>query len=441
MKIDKITIKFIKYFLSIMSGTILLCFLVSSLFLSKYYINQQYNALKNSSQNIYETLSSGQQLNNLDIPAFLIRNDTVTYLGKGKMMGLMSLVNNSNLKVLSEKGKLKNPLGEEFLYYNLKTDIGDIIVFQNSKFSSDYLKIVYIILFVIFLVSVALSIPLISYIGKKFTLPILELKKASIDISNGNFDTKIDIHTDDEVEELSLSIKSMSLKLKERDTLQKDFIANISHDFKTPLSVIRSYNEAIADSIVDGDKARSMSRDVISEVDRLNNLVMDLLELSKLQDGNLTIKKEDFLIGDFINDCVNRLNVNFTKKNISICVNSINAKVYGDRDLLFRVLYNFIDNAIKFSHQSSKIEVNALKYENKLRISVKDYGCGIEKDFQNNIWERYTKDSQKGGVGLGLPICSEILKLHNYSYGVISEPQIGSEFFFNIPINQFTIDN
>lgn len=434
MKIDKITIKFIKYFLSILSGTILLCFLGSSLFLSKYYINQQYNGLKNSSQNIYELLKNGEQLSNLDTPAFLIENGSMTYLGKGKMMGLMSIIKGVDLKSLSEKGKLKNPSGEEFLYYNFKTDIGDIIVFQNSKFSSDYLKIVYLILFVIFVVGVALSIPLISYIGKKFTLPILKLKKASIDIANGNFDTEIDIHTGDEVEDLSLGIKSMTLKLKERDTLQRDFIANISHDFKTPLSIIRSYNEAIADNIVDGNKAKDMARDAISEVDRLNNLVMDLLQLSKLQDGKLAIKQENFLVGDFINNCINRLKGKSTPKNVSIYVNSTNAEVYGDKDLLFRVLYNFIDNAIKFSPQNGKVEITALSHADKMRISVKDYGCGIEENSQANIWERYTKDSEKGGVGLGLPICSEILKLHHSSYGVISKPGMGSEFFFNIPM-------
>lgn len=217
--------------------------------------------------------------------------------------------------------------------------------------------------------------------------------------------------------------------------MQRDFIANVSHDFKTPLSIIRNYSEAIHDGLVDLESAQKYSKDIIDEVDKLNDLVMDILQLSKLQEGKLKLNKIKFNIYEFLNSSINKFKYKALEKNIFIDLIfhiSKDTLIYGDKIALERVLYNFIDNAIKFSPNSCKIELYIKYNNNGIMVSVKDKGPGIEEDMIHEIWNRYYKHSQSGGMGLGLPICSQILKLHNFDYGVNSKLGSGSEFYFII---------
>lgn len=121
------------------------------------------------------------------------------------------------------------------------------------------------------------------------------------------------------------------------------------------------------------------------------------------------------------------------KKNLSINCSSLPLCVNVDKKHLERVLYNFIDNAIKFSKENNKINILSTEETHHIKVSVVDYGIGIQSENLKDIWNRYYKDSQSGGMGLGLPICSEILKLHGFQYDVTSSPENGTEFYFLIP--------
>lgn len=281
-----------------------------------------------------------------------------------------------------------------------------------------------------------LCIPFISYMGKKFTYPILKLQQASNEIANGNFNIYIDISTKDEMEDLSFSLKNMASKLEKKHSMQRDFIANVSHDFKTPLSIIRNYSEAIIDGLIDADESKKYSKEIIEEVDKLNVLVLDILELSKLQEGAYKLDKSYFSLYTFLSSCINKFIYKAQNKNIIMNLNfQIDNKeiyVYADKVALERVLYNFIDNAIKFSTVNSIIEISSKYNNDDIIVSVKDNGFGIEEKMLDEIWNRYYKHSKSGGMGLGLPICSEILKLHNFEYGVKSIALNGSTFYFVI---------
>jgi signal transduction histidine kinase len=331
------------------------------------------------------------------------------------------------------KGIFKNAMGSEFIYYKLETDLGDIVVFRNNKYSSDYLKVVYVVLLFIFISALLLSVPLISFIGKKFTKPILKLEKVASSLSRGDFDTDCRVDTGDEIERLSNSLAQMAVELKKKYKLQRDFIANVSHDFKTPLSVIRSYSEAINDGLIDKNDTAKYSGEIIKEVDRLNSLVMDLLQLSKLQDRGDSLNKDFFDLPELVQECVNQFKPLIMRKQIDITISVESVEIYADRKYMQRVLYNFIDNAVKFSHENSKIEVTALLVNDCLKLSVKDYGMGIEEHLLEDIWDKYYKNAQSGGMGLGLPICREILNMHGFEYGVTSFLENGTEFYFLIP--------
>lgn len=429
---DKITIKLTKYFMLIITLIVALSLITSSIFLSKFYLKQQYDSLETSAKDIYASLNTNQQITDASISAVLISGNNVTPLTQGKM-GMMPFLRSASENSFKTKGVFQNGMGAEFLYYKLQTDIGDIVVFQNNKYSSDYLKVVYIILFFIFISSILLSIPLISYVGKKFTTPILKLQKSASSISKGNFDEDFSVKTNDEIEALSNSLSQMALDLKKKYQLQRDFIANVSHDFKTPLSVIRSYSEAVSDGIVDERTVKKYADEIIKEVDRLNSLVMDLLQLSKLQDGAYTLSKEFINLSDIVQDCVNQFNPIINKRNLSFDISIEPVEIYTDKRYLQRVLYNFIDNAIKFSSENNKIEIYTSYSKDRLKLSVKDYGLGIEQHLLEDIWDKYYKNSQSGGMGLGLPICREILKAHGFEYGAKSSATDGTEFYFTIP--------
>lgn len=433
---NKITLKFIKYFMFIISIIVAICLIASSFFLSKFYIEQQYSGLKASANQIYDSLKADTQISYSNITAILIQDNKIIPLTQSRM-GMIPFMHSVNSNSFKTKGIFKNVMNTEFLYYKLQTDLGDIVVFQNNKYSSDYLKVVYIVLFFIFISSLVLSVPLISYLGKQFTKPILKLEKVASSISKGNFDADCSVNTGDEIQTLSESLAQMAVDLKKKYKLQRDFIANVSHDFKTPLSVIRSYSEAIKDGLADEKKTLKYSGEIIREVDRLNSLVMDLLQLSKLQDGAFSLDKHFTDLPELVQECINQFSPLTAKKNITIQAAIEPVEINADKKYLQRVLYNFIDNAVKFSDENSKIEITSRPENEYLKVSVKDYGIGIENHLLQDIWDKYYKNAQSGGMGLGLPICSEILKMHGFEYGVTSSAENGTEFYFLIPKKDF----
>lgn len=432
IKFDKITWKLIKYFIYIISIAILICFIGSSLFLSKFYMKNQYKDLKTSSEEIYLSLKEGRPYENIFGNAIIINNNFIQPIG-GKRMGLMNNLKNVDFKSLPEQGSFENAVGEHFIYYKLSTELGDIVVFQSSRDISEYLKVIYIVLIFIFLLALFLCIPFISYLGKKFTMPILKLQRASQEIANGNFNANIPITTGDEIEDLSHSLQSMAHSLDKKNELQRNFISNVSHDFKTPLSVIRSYSEAIKDGLVDASETKEYSQEIIEEVDRLNNLVMAIMELSKLQNGKLKLNKSHFNIKPLLQECIDKLSTIAKQKNITISLEGADIEVYADEAYLFRVIYNFLDNAIKFSPNNGSVTLCISPADKSTKISIIDHGIGIESDKLNTIWTRYYKHDNRGGMGLGLAICAEILKLHDFDYGAESTPNKITEFYFIIP--------
>lgn len=433
----KLTRRLIKYYIFIITVVILICFIASSLFLSLVYTKMEYTSLNNAAHEFYNYVKAGS--NNIDITnnyqissAFLVKDGSVQPLTSSRM-GIMQFVKNMDFSSLQEKGKYKNPMNEEFLYYRYSTDVGDIVVLQNNKFSAAFLKTTYLILLLIFILAIFISIPVVAFVGKRLTKPILKLQKAASDIANGDYKIDIDVKTDDEIEELSSSIKYMADTLERKNTLQREFIANVSHDFKTPLSIIRNYSEAIYDDILDEVQQKDYAKEIISEVDRLNLLVIDILQLSKLQGGMNLLEKDYFNLCEFLSSFENAFKIFAENKGIELSISALNVYIYGDEKYLYRVIYNFIDNAIKFSNEDSTVRVVASLSEDGIKVSIKNFGEGIDEKSVKDIWNRYYKSSESGGMGLGLAISSEILKLHDFKYGVVSTPGAETEFYFIVP--------
>lgn len=432
----KLTKRLIKYYVFIITSVIVTCFLASSLFLSLIYTNMEYASLKGAAHDLYKNIKEGKSnldtLNNYQVSSAVLIKDGNAETLTSSRMGMMQFIKNMDFKSLKEKGKFKNPMNEEFLYYKYSTDAGDIIVLQNNKFSAAFLKYTYLILLLIFVLAIFVSVPVVSFVGKKLTDPILKLQKAAFDITNGKYNIEANVNTRDEIEELSESIKYMAETLERKNTLQRDFIANVSHDFKTPLSVIRNYSEVIYDHILDEEGNKNYAKEIIKEVDRLNLLVMDILQLSKLQGGINILDKRYFNLFDFLRSFQSTFQSIASNKGITLSIEAINIEILGDEKYLYRVVYNFIDNAMKFCSESNYVKVAAVNTKDGVKVSVINSGEEIDESIINDIWDRYYKINESGGMGLGLAISSEILKLHGFKYGVISNKE-DTEFYFTIP--------
>ena len=274
-------------------------------------------------------------------------------------------------------------------------------------------------------------------------IPIRKMTRAARDYSSGNFDTKIDIHTNDEMGYLADSINYMATELSTLEEDQRKFIANVSHDFRSPLTSIKGYIEAIMDGTIPHERQDKYLNIILFETERLNKLTHSMLELNKYGVKGSMMDISDFDINHTIKMVVQSFEGTCTEKKISfeLILTGQTCIVSADMSKIQQVLYNLIDNAIKFSHPESSITIETTEKNEKVFISVKDTGIGIPKDSIKKIWERFYKTDlsrgkDKRGTGLGLAIVKEIISSHNENINVISTEGVGTEFIFTLPMAQ-----
>lgn len=429
---NRITKRILKYFLLSTVLVMFLGYVFSTLLLGKVYIKEQYNQLEETSKQVEEEYREFEGKYDNSLALGVIKKEGQSHcFGPGQIRWL----NKVDVDKLDTKDILVTNNNEKYLTYKRATEYGDIVVMKNYKATENYIEIIYLILGIISIISILISLPIAIYLGERFTRPIVNLKVVSEEIAKENFDVKVDIKTGDEIEELAKSIKKMSQEISYKYNLQKEFIANVSHDFKTPLSIIRSYSEAIADGLVKGKEIEDYSESIIEEVDRLNNLVFQILQLSKIKEGNIEMKFTNINLIDVIENCVKNINV-LVDDNIKICVlnklDNTSLLIKGDETYLYRVICNFIENAVKHSG-GTLIQVDIENINEDVKVSVKDNGKGISENIIEDIWDRYLKNKSSGGMGIGLSISKEILIKHKFSYGVSNLKNGGAEFYFIIP--------
>ena len=259
----------------------------------------------------------------------------------------------------------------------------------------------------------------------------------------GNFDTQINIHTNDEMGYLAASLNYMATELSTLEEDQRKFIANVSHDFRSPLTSIKGYIEAIMDGTIPHEMQDKYLNIILFETERLNKLTQSMLELNKFGIKGSIMDIADFDINHTIKMVVQSFEGICKQKKISfeLILTGQTCFVSADMSKIQQVLYNLIDNAIKFSHSDSSITIETTEKNDKVFISVKDAGIGIPKDSIKKIWERFYKTDlsrgkDKRGTGLGLAIVKEIISSHNENINVISTEGVGTEFIFTLPMAQ-----
>lgn len=308
-----------------------------------------------------------------------------------------------------------------------------------NTLKKDIENIMYMPLFVtILIVGIVLA-----YLSGTILRPIGKINNAAREFAKGNFEVRTGVSRKDEIGELSDSLEYMASELSKLDEYRKNFIANISHDFRSPLTSIKGYLEAMLDGTIPVDKYDRYLNIVLNESKRLTKLTTGLLELNDFDTYGPILKRKRFDVVDVIRETRNTVEGQCEEKNIDFRINcpANDTYVFADKMKIGQVIYNLVDNAIKFSPKDSNITITVTEKNEKVFISVKDSGPGIEKDKQNKVFERFYKtDPSRGkdkqGTGLGLSIVKEIVKAHGEQINLISTEGAGSEFTFSLPKNE-----
>lgn len=297
------------------------------------------------------------------------------------------------------------------------------------------LKPVYITVFVIYLLSflILFAFQLMVY------HPLRKIAEAAKQYALGNLEYEIPITTHDEIGSLSASLNYMSSHLKDMDDYQKKFIGNVSHDFRSPLTSIKGYLEAMADGTIPLEMQERYFKILLFETERLTDLTADLLTLNEFDTKNSLLDMTTFDIHEAIKNTAASFEGTCLEKHILIELHltSKSLEVTADKRKIQQVLYNLLDNAIKFSPNNSEITIKTSEKNGKVFVSVKDRGFGIPKQSLAKIWDRFYKSDlsrgkDKKGTGLGLAIVKEIIQAHNENINVVSTEGVGTEFTFSL---------
>jgi len=296
-------------------------------------------------------------------------------------------------------------------------------------------------LVIVTLISLILACVISFYLSNRITRPIRKINNSAKRLAAGEYGIVFTGGHYTEINDLADTLTGASIELEKSDLMQKDLIANVSHDLRTPLTMIKSYAEMIRDISGDDPVKREQHLNVIiDETDRLNNLVGDLLTVSRIQSGKNTLEKSRFSLTEAVKAIVETYRVKELEEGYIInlkCPADFN--VCADEEKIKQVVSNLISNAVKFCGDDKTVDVVLKKQGRQVRVSVIDHGCGIAPEDLEHIWERYYRASSNmvrtvEGSGLGLSICKEILSQHKSDFGVDSAVGKGSTFWFKLDL-------
>lgn len=370
----------------------------------------------------FNTMQNGCLLNNNDKR---INNKIEKFIKSGDTSEYYNIINTKT----NTKG----------LLYAVKTNHKNVFIYSNLENISNFValfkgQIVYFII-LIMLCSIIISF----FLANKITKPIREITSKAKRLGEGKYDIQFPKNGVLEIEELSRTLEDVQRELSKNDELKRDLMANVSHDLKTPLTMIKAYAEMIRDiSYKDIDKMNEHLNIIMEESDRLTVLVNDILELSKAQSDAYMYNYEEYDLIKEIKKIIKRYSVmKDTEQYKFELYLPKKAIVKADKNKINQVIYNLLNNAINYTGDDKVVKVKVTKDINSYLVEIIDTGKGIKKQEIPYIWDKYYKNDKNHrrnvvSTGLGLSIVKEILSKHNFEYGVTSKINRGSTFYFRI---------
>lgn len=308
-----------------------------------------------------------------------------------------------------------------------------------SVSSSNYATMLMQNLLIVASISIlAITVVMALVFSRRLSRPINKLANTANLLARGNFDVSFESESCNEVKQLAASLNFAKEELSKTDQMRRDFIANVSHDLRTPLTMIQAYAEMIRD--LSGnipEKRTKHCQIIIDETKRLSLLVGDIQNLSKLQSGTESITSKPFDIAELCKTVVKRFSIMSETQGYYFVVEcGTSAVVNGDYQKIEQVLYNLIGNALNYTGEDKKVRIRCIEKVSSFRIEITDTGKGIAKEDIDQVWDRYYRINQKKrnvvGSGLGLNIVKAILDNHKAEYGIESEVNVGTTFWFEL---------
>ncbi len=445
---------------------LMLLWLFQYFFIEMYYQSMKVRDLKKCAEQIADNIESEDLdglINNLafkNSATVLITDMLGNVEHKANYLGRFSyfnadIENEFGQYIYKFRNKLLNSGEDSFstIYKNKETDIKELFyVIKVDYFGQQKLlylesqiepvdsstKIIKEQLLLITFILFELAFIIALFISKKISKPIIKITESAKEFAKGNYDVKFDGDGYEEAQELSDVLNHAGQEVKKVTDLRRDLIANVSHDLRTPLTMVKAYAEMIRDLSGDNPKKRAEHIQVIiDESDRLAYLVNDILELSKLESSNAELSMTEFSVVEKIEDVLSRYKILIERDGYNILYYKDEDRIcYADEPKIEQVLYNLINNAVNYCGDDKTVIIRQINKKDSVRIEVIDHGKGISKELMPLVFDRYYRDKKvardKVGTGIGLSIVKGVLNSHRFPFGVSSEEGKGSMFWFEI---------
>lgn len=453
------------YFAVLGLGVVLLIWFLQIFFLNNYYEHMKISEVNRIATSICHAYERQDANLTTDIQQLSVSNDFYVMMEANGQVLLFMPESDSILPVYQYKDqlpKLKKMLSESksngpvsfeissgvdkystlaYARYLRKTEDNEVYLYIFSPLYpvSSTVDILKNQLFYVTLITLIGAFSLAIYFANRISKPIKDLTTTAKDMGRGNYDVKFVGNSYSEINNLAAALNTAAYELGNADARQKDLIANVSHDLKTPLTMIRSYAEMIRDLSGDNPEKRNTHLQVIiDESERMGHLVSDMATISAMQTKKIVLEKTAFDLSAVSASILASYDIYQEQDGYDFVFNAPkDCIVFADKDRIAQVISNLTNNAVKYCGEDKYIALTIRKVGRKYRLEVSDHGPGIKPEELPHVWERYYKTStnyvrETSGTGLGLSIVKEILMLHNANYGVESKVGKGSTFWFEL---------
>ena len=310
--------------------------------------------------------------------------------------------------------------------------VGYVFGTTNSNALNQFLMELLKMFFVSSIAVLILAFVVAYFVTLKMVQPLKKMSAVAQQYGRGDFSNRLEIESCDEVGQLAMTLNNMAQSLSVSESMRRSFVANVSHELKTPLMSISGYAELMMNGMVPPDKIQDFSGRIFHESERLSNLVADIIQLSRLDEKNGETMFEQVDIGELGEDVINNLQNRAAKKKINLEYTGESAQMQGVRHVLYEMFYNITDNAIRYTQDGGDVKVFVGKLNGKPYFRVEDNGIGIPESEQQRIFERFYRvdkshSRETGGTGLGLSIVKHGAVLHHAKILLDSEPGKGTK--------------
>ena len=417
--------------------------LISMTFRPGIFIDRNaYNQLGSQLQIVYEYLESSILIIDSELNIVAVSED-ISPGYQGELLSVPAVEGVLGGQIVTYTGRFGDFYSESVLSVSYPIFMGSVVVgavVMNSSLPELQKTIgdAYMLIFACLLLSIIISFIMIYLSSKRISKPLLMMNQAAKVIAGGNFDKRIPVESTDEIGQLAKSFNDMAASLHGQERIRKEFIANISHDFRSPLTSMRGFLTAIADGTVPADKINYYIDIVLEETNRLTTLADNILDLNKTQTAALELKKERFDLNELIRKTALTFESQIVSKRIDMRMIFDDASAaYADIEKVRRILHNLLDNAIKFTPEGGNVAIETTKKNGKIYDGIKDSGKGIGEDEMKRVFERFYKsdasrNKDKLGSGLGLSIVNEFIKVHNEEINIKNIEGGGCEASFTL---------